>query len=676
VPGAAIIALVIILAESHGGFASGVWYPAALTALAVLAVLLLLAPPSRHQRSPRTELVLGLYGAFCAFSYLSILWADVPGQAWDAANRDLLYGIVLAIVTARPWPQTGARAALLVAVAAVVAVAVADLVASTHGDPARLFLEGRLSLPFGYSNATADFWLIGLWPALWLACDPNVGWPLRGLALGAAGLLMEAALLSQSRGGVLAFGVVAVLFVVFMPRRWPALIALGACAIATAASWSTLTAVRDAKGAGDIGPAMTDARRALVISVIVLIVVGLAFALADRHVVAPWLRGRPSVTRMANWALGGLGAACVIAALALVGNPSTWAQARYRDFKNSGYTKVESGGTRFTGSLGSNRYDFYRVALDEFGRHPLGGIGAENFAVPYLEHRRSDETPTYPHSFAMGTLAGTGVVGSGLFLAFLAVAVSAVAAGARRGGVATAGLIVSAASGFALFFVHGLGDWLWQFPALGVLAFGLLGLAMRTSEPSSSMAVSVVANGGESTEQALLTQEPPSERWRTIVRRGAVASLALAVALSFALPGIAARLTEAAYNVSAGDPNLAIRRLSRAESLNFLRADAPLAQGFIAQAIGQANQAGNDYHRALQREPDNWFAYLLLGILEGNEGHHQQALNDVRRAASLNPAQPVARDVQAEVAAGRTVDPAAVSAQLSAQLAARLKPTG
>jgi len=675
-PGAAIIALVIILAESHGGFASSVWYPAALTALALLAVLLLLAPPGRRERSRRTELALGVYAAFCAFSYLSALWADVPGQAWDAANRDLLYGIVLAIVIARPWPRTATRGALLVVVGTVAGVAIAELVASTHGDPARLFLEGRLSQPFGYSNATADFWLIGLWPALWLACDPEVGWPLRGLALGAAGLLLEVALLSQSRGAVLAFGVLTVLFLALTPRRWPGLIAIGACAIAAAVSFNTLTAVRNAKAAGDIGPAMTDARRAIVISFVVLICAGMALALLDRYVVAPALRRRPSLSRLGNLSLAGVAAAAVITALVLIGNPSTWAQARYRDFKNSGYTKVENGGTRFTGSLGSNRYDFYRVAVEEFARHPIGGIGAENFAVEYLQHRHSDETPTYPHSFAFGTLAGVGVVGSALFLVFLGLAVSAVVASARRAGVATAGLIVSATAGFGLFFIHGLGDWLWQFPALGILAFALLGLGMRTHGQPSRRTIDTAPGELEDTEAALLRQRAAHPRWQAILRRGAVATVALAAAASFALPGIAARLTEAAYNVSAGEPDVAVHRLSRAESLNFMRADAPLAEGFIAQALGQSDQARNDFHRALAREPENWFAYFLLGILEGNQGHRSQALDALRRSAALNPRQLVIRGVQDQVAAGQKVDPAAVSAQLSAQLAARLKPTG
>jgi len=61
--------------------------------------------------------------------------------------------------------------------------------------------------------------------------------------------------------------------------------------------------------------------------------------------------------------------------------------------------------------LGSNRYDFYRVALDEFAAHPLIGIGVDNFQEQYLAHGRSTETPRYPHSVELRTLTETGTLG-------------------------------------------------------------------------------------------------------------------------------------------------------------------------------------------------------------------------------------------------------------------------
>jgi tetratricopeptide (TPR) repeat protein len=292
--------------------------------------------------------------------------------------------------------------------------------------------------------------------------------------------------------------------------------------------------------------------------------------------------------------------------------------------------------------------------------------------VQYLEHRRSDETPTYPHSFAFGTLAGVGIVGSILFLAFLALALRAVVSAARRAGVATTGLVVASATGFGMFFIHGLADWLWQFPALGALAFALLGLAMRTR----SDGVRAVPITNPAAERKLVMPPDDRPRWRAVAARGALAAAALSAAVSLALPGIAARLTESAYHVSATDPTLAIHRLSRAEDLNFLRADASVAEGYIAQAIGQDASARSDFHRALSREPVNWTTYLLLGMLDANDGLHATALRDLAAAHSLNPRQPVVVEVHRQVSSGRRVDVGAVVARLASQLSVRLKPTG
>jgi len=664
-----MLVLVAILAVSHGGYAAPVWYPAALTALAILVIALLLAPRRRNERSRLAEMALGCYAVFCLFSLISALWADVPGQAWDSANRSALYGITFAIVAARPWSHRAAQNALLGIVLVVTAIAVGTLVDSANGDPTGLLLQGRLSAPFGYANATADFWLIGFWPAVWLACEPRLLWPLRSLALGAAGVLVQIALLSQSRGAVIAFGLTALLFVALVPRRWPALLMLGLCGGATALSWSKLSAVHDTHRLQDLGSALTDARRAIVVGAVALAAIGALWAPVDRALLGRGIYERVILARAGNRVLAVLAAMAVVGALVTIGNPVSWVHDRYQDFKTTGYTQVESGPNRFTGSLGSNRYDFYRVALDEFTAHPLVGGGAENFAVAYLRHRHSPENPQYPHSFAFGLLAGLGLLGALLIAGFVGLAVLA-----WRRGVATvpwpaAGVSVAALAGFAMFFLHGLADWLWQFPALGVLSFGLLGIAART-------AVTGPRHLPPTPQERLAASARPVLRMSELLPRAAVAAALLLLAVSFSLPGISARLTDGAYKVSAADPALALNRLERAASLNFWRADPLLAKGLIAQAQGRVDEARSAFDRALAREPDNWYAFLELGILEAGRGDRATAVSDLQRAKSLNPGQPVIDSVRSAVMASRPVDPAEVNGQLNAQLADKLKPTG
>src|SRR4029078_13672948 len=76
-------------------------------------------------------------------------------------------------------------------------------------------------------------------------------------------------------------------------------------------------------------------------------------------------------------------------------------------------------------NLGSNRYDFWRVALSTAEDHPIVGVGAGNFARQYLQQRHSKEQPQYPHSIEMNVVSQTGAIGSLLFLLFIGLAARA-----------------------------------------------------------------------------------------------------------------------------------------------------------------------------------------------------------------------------------------------------------
>ena len=68
--------------------------------------------------------------------------------------------------------------------------------------------------------------------------------------------------------------------------------------------------------------------------------------------------------------------AAPIAFFASVDHPGRYVGDRWRSFKHAPYD--ESGRNHFI-SLGSNRYDFWRVALTEFRDHPVAGIGDRGF---------------------------------------------------------------------------------------------------------------------------------------------------------------------------------------------------------------------------------------------------------------------------------------------------------
>lgn len=660
----------LVLGVLDGGFPRTVWYPAALFLLALLVVIAAAAPPSSHDRDRLVEAALAAFALFCVWGFLSITWAATPGVAWDGANRILLYLVVIGTVALRPWSPRDATSALMLVAAGCTAIATGVLVtALTSEDPAQLFIQGRLADPTGYLNANASLWLIGVFPAAHIACSRRLGWPVRGLGLAAATLLLQMALLSQSRGAAIAFGVVIVVWVILTARRWSAVMALATTLGLTALAFDSLIAVHKAALPSQIGPALDDAAVAMGLSCAAALVAGsLAAVLGSRLESA--LAGR-GIRRRGDVAVIVVGVLTAVAVLIAIGNPVDWADARWRDFKESGYSKVEAGENRFGGSLGSGRYDFYRVALNEFRAHPVRGVGADNFAVEYLRHRRTPEAPQYPHSAAFMVISQLGVVGAALLAVFLALMLTS-AVRALRGSSGDERAVVAALMAAALvWLVHATGDWLWEFPALGTLGLGLLAVAARVRpvEPADPL-----------TEQPLVsTPGEPSVSRRgpisSIGFRALLAVIALAAAISLSVPGVAARYVSAAYEDSRADPRAALARLERAAQLNRLSADPLVAKGVIAQRAGRRGEAVDAFRRAVDRAPDYWFAHLELGLALGLMGDLRDAESSLRTAARLNPRQSLTGEALAAVRRGEPLVPAIVERRLRAELERRFSPT-
>ena len=271
---------------------------------------------------------------------------------------------------------------------------------------------------------------MAFWPALLLARERSLPWALRGLLAGGAVLLAEVALLSQSRGSLFATPVMIVLVFALLPGRTRTFALLrsrsrralprrrrrcstSAIAWTTAPSWEARCTTPRARCS------------------------------SRRSSCASWWRSGAAVEarlgdgarRRVRIGARALAVATLVAVLAgglaAAGNPVARVEKGWHSFKG-GYAEDNTGGSRLTSGLGSNRYDFYRVALDEFLHHPLVGIGADNFEQQYLVHGRSDETPHYPHSVELRTLSQTGLVGVLLAIVGLGAALVAVARALHR----------------------------------------------------------------------------------------------------------------------------------------------------------------------------------------------------------------------------------------------------
>src|ERR1700734_3790352 len=97
VPALAAVALFVVWASSQGGYPVTHWAPGGLAVLALLAMALGLLRLPVSEMPVSVRIPLAALAAYTALSFLSILWAAVPGDAWEGANRTLLYLLVFAL---------------------------------------------------------------------------------------------------------------------------------------------------------------------------------------------------------------------------------------------------------------------------------------------------------------------------------------------------------------------------------------------------------------------------------------------------------------------------------------------------------------------------------------------------------------------------------------------------
>lgn len=662
-------AVFLVWAVDGGGAAPTSLYPGSLFLLGLLCVAAFAYSRDPGWRRPSRPLALAclLLVGFVAWNFLSVAWADVKGDAWLAANRTLTYLIAFALFALPAWRRTGAAIVLGGYALGVAAIAGGTLLhISASAEPELSFIGDALVDPTGYHNATAALFLAAFFPAVFLASRRELAWPLRGLLLAASGLLVELALIAQSRGSAIAFAVTCVLYLILVPGRLRAAIYLGLVALAVAPATPALldiyTTLRDG---GDAVAAIDQAARAVWLGCGALLVGGCLLALADRRLAVPQCLGAAADRGFAIVAVVAALIGLVIAANA-TGDPLEWAEARWTDFK-SGYSEDDFGSSRFSGDLGSNRYDFWRVSWRQFTESPLTGAGSESFAVDYLQERRSDEEPKHPHSLPLRVLGQTGLVGGLLFAGFM---LSAIYAALRRfpeRDRLRRGLAVAALAMLAYWFVHSSGDWHWVFAGLTAPAFAALAIAARLGEEDAPEGAPTAEGGPDPVpsgdERARLVP------WPALLAGSAC--LALAGAASYVLPLAAAGDVSAARSSWRADPQAAFDRLERARALDPLSAEADELAGTIAVELGEHKRAWAAFQAALERNPYSWFALLELGVLEARAGERKSALAHLERARELNPRDPLIAATLRDVRRGREADPAAVHDSLLERVCGR-----
>src|SRR3954451_24867997 len=189
-----------------GGYFEVTYLPGTMLLLLALGLLLIGAPWPGRLRGAALISLLGLIG-LAAWTLISAIWSPTPDIAIGDTQRAVAYVVafVLGIWAALLLGRRSMLALLPIAVAGAL-VGIASLIALWTGTDSLSFFEtdATLRYPIGYRNAEAAFFLMALLPAIALAASKDLDWRIRGATIGAASLMLELAILAESRGSVFA----------------------------------------------------------------------------------------------------------------------------------------------------------------------------------------------------------------------------------------------------------------------------------------------------------------------------------------------------------------------------------------------------------------------------------------------------------------------------------------
>jgi len=590
------------------------------------------------------RLSLAFGGLFALLNLLSAFWAAAPGDALDGGNRTVLYVTCFALFALTTFRTRSLAVLLSVYATGIAAVGVVTLARATDESVASgVFVDNRLSEPIGYVNATCALMLMAFLPAFVLASRRQLPIAARALLFGVAFVLVDLALLSQSRASLITVPITLLIAFALVPGKGRLLLALGLIGAAAALVSPTMLDVYNATGPAGQRAAASRALSVMALGFVGVVLAGLGLAWLDRR-----LRITPQAARRADLAVVRSAAAAALVLLvigaAAIGHPVARVEAAWDEF-NSGYPTTFEG-SHFSGGLGDYRADYWRVALGQFRQAPLLGAGADNFAAAYTQERRFGNEAKFPHSTPLAIISSTGLLGAALFLGFIGCALVLLTRARRLDTSATA--VESAALlVFAYWAVHGSVDWFWEIPGLGAPAFAFLGAAVGLGETDAHLA-------------------------KKVDRGGLLVAVAAVVALVAATPAwLATRQAEAATVGWKRHPDTSLEALQRASKLNPLSERADLLAGTIANRSGRSQRALFVLERAISRNPVNWYAQFELAVAEASLGRRNEALTTLAHAAELNPREETIQLARDSVRDDEPVDLAAIDEIFRERVVAR-----
>jgi hypothetical protein len=610
-----------------GGYDPNPWYLGALVLVGLWCATALGLARIRVSRWAAVACVA--LTAYTAWSFLSILWAHDQGAALHGSVRALVYLAAFATFAILPWSRWSVRIALVGLVSGLGLVAIVTAIRlAALANPSTLYLDARLIYPLGYYNADAAMFMMTALVAVALACRRGGAPVPRVAGLVIAAVCLQLAVLGQSRGWLFTVPLVLAIALLIVPDRLRLLVfALGPAAATAVAA----PALFDVYGKTTVGGLTLSEPRLghvlhqqgvhalhtmLIADIVLAIVAALAVAL-DRRVATSLTTKRRIDRAMGALAVAVALAGVAVGLVAVHGHVIGRVEHAWNSFADA--NTGPNGTSRFT-ALGSQRVDFWRVALHEWDAHPLAGVGQDNFAANYLQHRRTAEEPRWAHSLELRLLVHTGLVGVLLFVLFI----TAVGIAALRGGGARGRPIRFAAAvallPFVVWLVHGSIDWFWEFPALSVPALAFAGAATALGGEAA------IAGGAGRLRAVRLSVT-------AVLGVGALAAVAIAYA--------SAHEIQRATTIYSERPAQAYAELRSAANLVGFDAQIYLLDGSIALDYGEASVARHYFEQAAHRDDEEWLAPFVLGLLAGERGARAESEAQLRRALRLNPGEQI-----------------------------------
>jgi tetratricopeptide (TPR) repeat protein len=614
------VALVVVgLVFGTSAFLSGfydttVWEPILLGCLSLL-VALAVARPAVPIGS--AAVAIGGLLALWLWSLLSGSWTEAVDLAVTDANRWLLYGIVLALLLYLANDAESRRWLLGATTAGVLIVAGYVMLRFLAGEGADLFVVNRLDGPLGYINGVASYMLVGIWPLVALA--ERARHPLvRGASVFAAVQLISVAILTQSRGAVLALIASTALILIVVPgrltRAWSLLVILGGAAV-------SIPALRDVISSGVTAPTEDALRSIAEASLAGGLVAGLIWALACFATTAVARRSDSNARTMRRVSIAGITAIALIGIGVVFAHPGQRVDQVQNQYDTFTSLQPADGGSRLA-SGGGNRYDYWRVAVNQLQAHPLNGVGAGNYTSTYYQERKTSEDIQQAHSIELQTLGELGLIGGLALVAFVGAVLFGFWRTARGSPFHRANPTIAVAAGgtFLVWFFQTSVDWMHLVP-------GLTGIALCAAA-------------------ALLPAARPLNRRTPIVAIVIVAVVAGLAAYPVANQLLALRLKAKASDKLRTDPIGALEDAQGSLSLQPAQRTYYIKSAAFAQ-LGLYEPARDALLAATRRVPHDFVAWGLLGDLAIKRGLEDVAKRNYQRAEELNPRDP-GHAVQAE----------------------------